>query len=235
MSSKIIVLIAICLINVHLGSAASCHVPVTTPASCQPPVTTPTCQPPVTYPPVTVPPTTTPACVAPVTYPPQVTLPPVTLPPTTTPGCVAPVTFPPVTVAPVTVAPVTVAPVTYVPTTTPDCVEPVTSPSSTPAADLPDKVVIVTNKGGYTAGLGLSYIDPLTNEPVTQTGSILSGQSYAFYVPGAVDYTSEVGARLNVFAIAGKQVIDNYKVTLAKQCIHVWGTTLYPAWSPIDC
>lgn len=226
MSSKVIVLIAVCLLNVHLGSTASCYppvtTPVTTPASCQPPVTTPACQVPVTYPP-----TTTPGCVEPVTFPPQVTLPPVI---TTTPGCVEPVTFPPVTFAPVTYPNVVAT------TPEPECV----APSTTAAlvANLPDKVLVITNKGGYTAGMGVTYVDPLTNKPVTQTGSILSGQSYAFYIPGAVDYESEFGARLNVVAVGGKPVIENYKLTNnadLRQCIHVWGTTLYPAWSPIDC
>lgn len=118
--------------------------------------TEPICIPPqtTTQAPIT---TTTPqACIAPVTFPPQVTFPPATF---------QPVTFPPVTV---TQAPVTQGygglPQTFAPTIRP--------------ANLPDKRVIVTNKGGYTAWMELSYDIP--GEHVVQTGQIVSGQAYAF-------------------------------------------------------
>jgi len=55
-------------------------------------------------------------------------------------------------------------------------------------------------------------------------------------VPWNVDYAdSQYGARLSVFAIAGKQVINDYKIKSEKQCVHIYGTTLDTKWSPIDC
>merc|ERR1712150_286300 len=98
---------------------------------------------------------------------------------------------------------------------------------------LKDKKVIITNKGGYIAEMKLSYVlNNGNNEiPVTQTGSILVGQSYAFYIPGTIDYQGDSGGILTVKAIGGIQILMT-KIETNPACYHVWGTTLIPFWSP---
>jgi len=104
---------------------------------------------------------------------------------------------------------------------------PVTFP---PVRDLPDKKIIVVNKGGYTSWMELIYYNPTKT---VQTGSITSGQAYAFYVPGELDYNVGEGARLNVYALGGNTVFSE-RVFNNPACYHVWGTTLNGQWSPID-
>ena len=61
-----------------------------------------------------------------------------------------------------------------------DCRSATTTPATTTVkANLPDKYIRVLNKGGYTALLTVEYY--LAGQgTVKQTGSITSGQSYAF-------------------------------------------------------
>lgn len=54
-------------------------------------------------------------------------------------------------------------------------------------------------------------------------------------VPGSVDYFNCGNcATLYAFADAGNQVLT-YRVKSNPECIDVWGTTLNPLWSPVDC
>ena len=191
MISKIVFLVAVCTFNVHFSSAASCHaittvptipyavptaapnvvttaapiVVVTTPAACQAPTTTAaSCQAPVTIPPI-IPSTTTSATTTPQACMAPTTVPPVSIPPTTTtPSCVEPQA--------VTNAPVTLSPITRPATTEPECIPP------------PNKVLLLTNKGGYTAVYALSYHDPnhkntkSAPELIVQKGTIMLGQTH---------------------------------------------------------
>jgi len=51
-------------------------------------------------------------------------------------------------------------------------------PTVTKPDNLPDKKVVVTNKGAYTSIMTLTYF--FKGEIVTQRGCILGGQAYAF-------------------------------------------------------
>ena len=53
-------------------------------------------------------------------------------------------------------------------------------------------------------------------------------------MPYWVDYTSSFGAVLTVDAVGGIQVLQQ-KITADPQCFHVWGSTLLPFWTTIDC
>lgn len=139
---------------------------------------------------------------------------------------------------PVTAAPNTVAPVTYPPIQTTPGIVTFPVPPVTPAVATTtqrvffDKKVIVTNKGGYTAQMYLEYYNPTK---VIQSGTITSGQSYAFYVPGNVDYNNGVGARLTVDAVGGNRVVNQLLMRNNPECVHVYGTTLNTLYSYVDC
>merc|ERR1712110_890390 len=144
------------------------------------------------------------------------------------------------TVSAATVAPQVIA-ITYPPQVlTTQAPVPITFPpvpvTPTPAirttqAFFLDKKVIVTNRGGYTATLQLQYYNPTKT---VQTGSITSGQSYAFYIPGDIDYSSGPGAYLEVYANGGNRVLAK-QIYGNPECIDVWGGTLNPQWSNVNC
>jgi hypothetical protein len=99
-----------------------------------------------------------------------------------------------------------------------------------------DRVIKIYNKGWYTADLKLYYEvqEGIEKRRIVQTGHILGGQNYAFYVPYTVNYDGAYGVTLVVHAIAGKQVMSQ-RVKTSPQCYHVWGTTLIPYWSSMPC
>ena len=88
------------------------------------------------------------------------------------------------------------------------------------------------NKGGYIASLTLRYKLFGKNEVLTKS-NLLAPNQYVF----SLNYCA-TDVYLDVKAVLGKKVIDSFKITsmpLEPQCFHVWGTTLNPKWSQIDC
>ena len=71
-------------------------------------------------------------------------------------------------------------------------------------------------------------------QTVVQRGSISNGQDYAFKVPFAASYDGDVGCTLEVNAVAGINVL-RIRVRSNPECIDVWGTTLIPYWTHMDC
>ncbi|CAF0767301.1 unnamed protein product [Brachionus calyciflorus] len=96
-----------------------------------------------------------------------------------------------------------------------------------------DIIVKIKNKGFYVAKLSLFYrrVQKSYGQVYKQTGSITIGQDYAFYMPYDTDLTSTL---LVVHAVAGKRVMT-VKIDNSLTCFHTWGTTLFPAWSPMPC
>lgn len=141
---------------------------------------------------------------------------------------VQPVTFPPNTANPVVVTvppPNTPGPVTFPPA-------PVTpSVQVTTQRVLYDKRVNVLAKGGYSLYMECTYYNPTRT---IQTGTIASGQSYDFYIPGDVDFNVGEGVRVVGTAIGGIQVF-NKRINADPTCIHAWGTTQFPTWTTVDC
>ena len=97
----------------------------------------------------------------------------------------------------------------------------------------PDKYVKIRNRGWYIASLALRY--EYNNQIVTQTGLVTSGLEYGFLIPFSVNYESEFGCILEASAVAGINIINNIRVDSNPLCIDIWGTTLAPLWSKIDC
>ena len=160
-----------CFVLVCVLNQSNAYVITTTQASCAVPVTFA----PITQAPTTTTTTTQASCAVPVTFA------PVTQATTTQAGCAAPVTAPnyqafgiPVTFPPINTFPpiVTSQPVTFPPVTFPPI------PTTRPAI-LPDKKILIRNKGAYTSIMNLHYTRP-SGEFIKQTGSILGGQAYAF-------------------------------------------------------
>ena len=71
-------------------------------------------------------------------------------------------------------------------------------------------------------------------ETVVQTGSITAGQDYGFYVPFSVNYDGATGCVLEVNAVAGVNVM-RVRIRSNPECFHVWGSTLFPSWSSVNC
>lgn len=90
------------------------------------------------------------------------------------------------------------------------------------------KSLSVLNKGGFTALISFSYL--LNNKRVEEKASLTSGLTKVFtYDKNA---TQEV---VRVSALAGKKDFVYERVLNFKECWHVWGTTLFPAYSKINC
>lgn len=53
-------------------------------------------------------------------------------------------------------------------------------------------------------------------------------------LPFMVDFEQNPGAVLTVDAVAGARVLRT-RIRSDLECIHVWGTTLIPFWSHVDC
>jgi hypothetical protein len=88
--------------------------------------------------------------------------------------------------------------------------------------------VYVLNKGGYTASVILSYkVGSLQRE---EKASVTLGMSKRF------EYDSQAyDVELRVSASGGKSNFLVADITKSQECFHVWGTTLYPAQSRMNC
>lgn len=69
---------------------------------------------------------------------------------------------------------------------------------------------------------------------VLQTGSIVHGQNYGFFIPYTVDYNLGTGCILSVHAMAGNDVM-NIRITDNPACYHVYGTTLDTGFTQVVC
>ena len=89
------------------------------------------------------------------------------------------------------------------------------------------------NKGFYVAKLSLFYKrHPRSFTQVyQQSGSIPIGQDFMFFMPFDTDLES---AYLVAHAIAGVRIMAA-QIETTPICYHVWGTTLFPAWSQMPC
>ncbi|RNA43062.1 Cadherin-related tumor suppressor [Brachionus plicatilis] len=94
-----------------------------------------------------------------------------------------------------------------------------------------DLIVKVKNKGFYLAKTTLIFRQ-LTSKVFNRMNKVISmGQEHVFEMPADTDLSSSY---LVVHAIAGTRVMT-VKINSNPSCFHVWGTTLYPVWSYIDC
>jgi hypothetical protein len=96
-----------------------------------------------------------------------------------------------------------------------------------------DKYVRVLNKGWYIARLQIRW--KLGSRDVSQSAEILAGQQYTFTIPYEVNVDGVSGIVLIADAVAGKRIMEVRVKGNPQQCYHIWGTTLFPAWSPINC
>jgi hypothetical protein len=74
----------------------------------------------------------------------------------------------------------------------------------------------------------------LTKFPVQQRGSIALNQDFAFYIPRSVVLDGEIGIVFTAEAVLGVRIFS-VRITADPQCFHIWGVTLFPAWTRIDC
>ena len=58
--------------------------------------------------------------------------------------------------------------------------------------------------------------------------------SHTIDIPYNVDYTVEPGVTLTVEAVGGIRILQ-VRLTNDPECIDVWGTTLIPFWSRVNC
>ena len=99
-----------------------------------------------------------------------------------------------------------------------------------------DHVVKILNKGGYVADIRVDYElqQNLVKFPVQQRGKIALNQDFAFYIPRQVVLEGEIGIVFTAEAIGGVRIFS-IRVPADPTCVHIWGTTLIPYWSFIDC
>lgn len=69
---------------------------------------------------------------------------------------------------------------------------------------------------------------------VQQKGSIALNQDYAFYIPNSVNLDSAGGVYLTIDAVLGVRVFS-LRIASNPDCFHLWGTTLIPQWSRMNC
>lgn len=109
----------------------------------------------------------------------------------------------------------------------------------------PDQVVKVLNKGGYVTQLILEYEYPVINTDINGTtivnyrlsrteASIALGQEQTFKIPYTIPLLGPRGVYLRAIAVAGVQIFFT-RIVNNPTCVHVWGTTLIPYWTTIDC
>lgn len=99
-----------------------------------------------------------------------------------------------------------------------------------------DKVIKIMNKGFLIANMKVSYelqVDA-NKVPVVQSGSIVIGQAFAFYVPASVNYDGDVGVTLKIdIPLSFKQI--SFRLQTSPQCFHIWGIVFSPEFSPVNC
>jgi hypothetical protein len=74
----------------------------------------------------------------------------------------------------------------------------------------------------------------LNKESITQTGDVGTNGDFAFYIPYTVNYDSVAGVWLTVHALGGVRVM-RVRIRNSPECFHIWGTTLIPYWSAMNC
>lgn len=99
-----------------------------------------------------------------------------------------------------------------------------------------DHVVKILNKGWYVADVRVDYElqQNFVKFPIQQKASLTINQDYAFYIPRQVVLEGELGIVFTADAVAGYRIFS-IRVPATKTCVHVWGTTLNPKWSYVDC
>lgn len=99
-----------------------------------------------------------------------------------------------------------------------------------------DHVVKILNKGFYVADVRVDYElqQNFVKFPIQQKTSLVINQDYAFYIPRQVVLEGELGIVFTADARAGYRIFS-VRVPASKTCVHVWGTTLMPSWSYVDC
>ena len=75
---------------------------------------------------------------------------------------------------------------------------------------------------------------PYSKVGIQQRGSIAKNQDYAFYIPGSIDFNSGAGVVVTADAVLGVRIFS-IRLLASPTCIHVWGTTLIPFWTYVDC
>lgn len=53
-------------------------------------------------------------------------------------------------------------------------------------------------------------------------------------IPATIDYDGEPGAVLTIDAVGGNRILHE-RIKADPECFHIWGTTLIPFWSTVDC
>lgn len=92
-------------------------------------------------------------------------------------------------------------------------------------------IVKVKNKGFFIAKTTLIY-KKFSNEIFDRiTKSIVIGQEHVFKISFNKDLSS---LYLVVHAVAGVQIMA-VKIHSNPSCFHVWGTTLNPYWTSVNC
>ena len=92
------------------------------------------------------------------------------------------------------------------------------------------------NKGWFLANTQCFYELPGTQfEYPVQFRAVLGLNEHAtFIIPITVSPDSRVGVVLSAEAVVGVQIMS-IRVPAFPLCIHIWGTTLFPAWTYMDC
>lgn len=100
-----------------------------------------------------------------------------------------------------------------------------------------DRIVKILNRGWYVASLQAYYElqdNPYSRVGVQQRGSIAKNQDFAFYIPGTVDVNTGAGIVISADAVLGVRIFS-IRILSSPTCIHIWGTTLIPFWTYVDC
>lgn len=94
-------------------------------------------------------------------------------------------------------------------------------------------VVKILNKGWFIAKLTLYYKRLSSGtQVIKQTGSIVLGQDYGFYIPFDADLDS---IWLFAHALAGPNIFHLQIRPIHPICFHLWGAVFSPRWTRIDC
>jgi hypothetical protein len=91
-----------------------------------------------------------------------------------------------------------------------------------------ERIIRVRNKGAYTAISSLSFY--LNDELQVKKFNLLAQQEQTL----TYEYGASSPIILEINALAGKQVLKA-QIDELKACWHIWGTTLIPYSSRIDC
>lgn len=97
-------------------------------------------------------------------------------------------------------------------------------------------MIKVYNKGWFLASVRIDY--ELYNLPFKypiQLPAILGFNEQAtFFVPDTLPINQRIGIVFTAEAIGGVRIFS-FKVPSLPLCVHIWGSTLIPYWTFIDC